>query len=200
MGQGAWTLLRKSECAMDHWPPGPLLGHPNPDLDTPAPRFLPSPGSRPLELADPSHPLVSSGASVTCMPTCARCARAACSASVNTTPRAPTAASARRTSAHAPGEPAPTCRCPMALPMPVRMEPDQLQFSSRAPARWLTCACASTPPPPHTHTQRRGGAAGMDTHTLSLQVPSSYTLDCTFNPSCRQAKPSRHLVRHPSSF
>ncbi|VCW50273.1 unnamed protein product, partial [Gulo gulo] len=66
---------------------------------------MPSPTSRSL-----------AGASATCMLTCAPCGRAACSASVSTTPRAPTAASARGTSAPGPGAPAPTCRCPTALP------------------------------------------------------------------------------------
>lgn len=60
------------------------------------------------------------GASATCTLTYARCGRAACSVSVSTTPRAPTAASARGTSAPGPGAPAPTCRCPTALPTRVR--------------------------------------------------------------------------------
>lgn len=54
------------------------------------------------------------------MPNCALCVRAACSASASTTPPAPTAANARRTSAPGPGGPAPTCRCPTTLPTRVR--------------------------------------------------------------------------------
>lgn len=89
----------------------PLTPHPGPSR---------KPGQPGHVLTDASAPCVTPGASATCTPTCALCARAACSASVTTTPPAPTAASARGASARGPGGLAPTCRCPMARPTRVR--------------------------------------------------------------------------------
>ena len=97
--------MRSGRRVLASWPrspfPGALPACPRRALTSPALRVPP-------------------GASATCTPACAPCARAACSVSVNTTPRAPTAASARGTSARGPGAPAPTCRCPTALPTRVR--------------------------------------------------------------------------------
>lgn len=111
----------------------PLTPHPGPSR---------KPGRPGHVLTDASAPCVTPGASATCTPTCALCARAACSASVTTTPPAPTAASARGASARGPGGLAPTCRCPMARPTRVRT------------AEWPLPPTTTSPNPLPTSDQR----------------------------------------------
>lgn len=81
--------------------------------------------------------------------------------SVSTTPRAPTAASARGTSAPGPGALAPTCRCPTALPTRVRTPHPALAGEAAVSPALHRGSCGSharaLPARTHasTHTHRR---------------------------------------------
>ena len=141
--------------------------------------------------ADASPPPCPPGASATCTPACAPCATAAYSVSVSTTPRAPTAASARGASARGPGAPAPTCRCPAAPPTRVRT---QAGHSTRAP-----------PPLPTSDQQGRGlpppSASGavdliMNTHAHTLAQRCAHKHACGHRHTCAKTRTHLHKGVH----
>lgn len=152
--------------------------------------------SPPTRSLTPCPLRVPPGASATCTPTCAPCARAACSASVNTTPQALTAASARGASAHGPGGLAPTCHCPTALPMRVRTQSGRCTRDHPPPAH---CPLGPVRPwSPLAFNLRSCGSrhAHTCTHMYSLQRCAHRNRHaCTRGHTC--AHTHMHTQAHP---